>query len=226
MDKSVSFFNHPPPSHHIPPNMAYVNNVLAAQNDAIYRRHCNFTNLPLQQLRHASREDAILRDELRETRRRLTMMERRIEEFENQVHPNKTRQHSNLKRGYESALHESSVQNMRPQHPLSQVPTDKPEPDLSSWLIQQRQNCELWNQNFALKECLRNIELENSVLREMCRQKEINISLLEKKTRELRSDLSFYSDLRHDTKEVTQAFNFKPLKKEEAKSYKCTCGQC
>ncbi|VDK54465.1 unnamed protein product [Cylicostephanus goldi] len=137
MDKSVSIFNHPPPSHHIPPNMAYVNNVLAAQNDAIYRRHCNLT-MPLQQLRHASREDAILRDELRETRRRLTMMERRIEEFENQVHPNKSRPPTNLKRGYETALRENSAQNMRPQHPLTNVPIDKPtDPDLASWLIQQ-----------------------------------------------------------------------------------------
>ncbi|RCN48144.1 hypothetical protein ANCCAN_05829 [Ancylostoma caninum] len=215
MEKPVSFFNYAQHVHRPPPHieMMQVNNALAAQNDAIYRRHWSFNNLPLQQLRFASREDAILRDELRQTRKRLTQMERRIEEFEGQLYPHRNRQPHGPRRPFDA---------MRPQT----ITETSAEPDLTSWLTQQRQNCELWNQNFALKECLRNIEVENNMLREMCRQKEVNISLLENKTRQLKSDLQFYSDMKHDTKELVQAFNFKPLKEEKVGSYKCTCGQC
>ncbi|KHJ89892.1 hypothetical protein OESDEN_10274 [Oesophagostomum dentatum] len=193
--------------------MAYVNNILAAQNDAVYRRHWSFTNLPLQQLRTASREDAVLQSELRETRRKLTQMERRIEEIESQLHSNRSKHPYGPRRGFDVS---------RPQ--IS--PEASAEPDLASWLTQQRQNCELWNMNFALKECLRNIEIENSVLKEMCRQKEVNISLLEKKTRELKADLKTYSDMSQDMKQITRAFNLDQNKEEDVDSYKCTCGQC
>ncbi|KAK6727375.1 hypothetical protein RB195_005208 [Necator americanus] len=213
MEKPVSFFNYAQLYPHIPPDMAYVNNVLAAQNDAIYRKHWSFANLPLQQLRFASREDAVLRDELRQTRKKLTQMERKIEDLEGQLNPRKNRQPYYGQPAPDVSRIQRSAETSA-------------EPDLTSWLAQQRQNCELWNQNFALKECLRNIEVENNVLREMCRQKEVNISLLEKKARELKADLNFYSDMNRSTKEITEAFNFKPFKEEEVDSYKCTCGQC
>ncbi|VDO92775.1 unnamed protein product [Haemonchus placei] len=86
------------------------------------------------------------------------------------------------------------------------------EPDVHSWLVQQRENCELWNQNIALKECLRNVGQENSALREMCRQKEVNISLLEKKTTDLKAELRFYSEIQQDLKQVSKAFDMKSEK--------------
>ncbi|VDL70578.1 unnamed protein product [Nippostrongylus brasiliensis] len=100
------------------------------------------------------------------------------------------------------------------------------EPDLQAWLTQQRQNCELWNQNFALKEYLRCIEQENYMLREMCRQRDMQISALRKRTEELNADLKFNSDIKRDIKQVSNAFHFKPAKDVEAESFKCTCGQC
>ncbi|WKX91796.1 hypothetical protein Q1695_010097 [Nippostrongylus brasiliensis] len=182
-----------------PPNvdMNAVNRMLAAQNNAIYNKHWNFNNLPLQQLRHASREDAILRDDLRKTRRRLSEMEKRIEGIETTTNRSQP--------SPDSTVHE---------------------PDLQAWLTQQRQNCELWNQNFALKEYLRCIEQENYMLREMCRQRDMQISALRKRTEELNADLKFNSDIKRDIKQVSNAFHFKPAKDVEAESFKCTCGQC
>ncbi|WKX91795.1 hypothetical protein Q1695_010097 [Nippostrongylus brasiliensis] len=205
-----------------PPNvdMNAVNRMLAAQNNAIYNKHWNFNNLPLQQLRHASREDAILRDDLRKTRRRLSEMEKRIEGIEYHMRPDSKRSQDSSSQPSDSTV--STTTNRSQPSPDSTVH----EPDLQAWLTQQRQNCELWNQNFALKEYLRCIEQENYMLREMCRQRDMQISALRKRTEELNADLKFNSDIKRDIKQVSNAFHFKPAKDVEAESFKCTCGQC
>ncbi|VDO18995.1 unnamed protein product [Heligmosomoides polygyrus] len=173
------------------------------------------SSLPVQQLRYMSREDAMLREDLRKTRKKLTEMEQRINDFEGQLRPGGKWPHGG-RRPYEAPTNYRSHANA----------DEVTKPDIPTWLAQQRRNCELWNQNFALKECLRNIMLENNILKEMCRQKELNISLLEKKTLELKADLKFHNDVKHDIKLVSNAFNIRPAKEVEMSSYKCTCGQC
>lgn len=76
-------FNIPPPN----VDMNEVNRMLAAQNQALYKKNWNFSSLPVQQLRYMSREDAMLREDLRKTRKKLTEMEQRINDFEGQLRP-------------------------------------------------------------------------------------------------------------------------------------------
>nr|CDJ97645.1 unnamed protein product [Haemonchus contortus] len=187
------------------------------QNDPNHRKHWNVSHLPQQQIRHGHREDAQLRDDLRKTRRRLSEMERKIHEFESQLRPRNGWQPTGSRGPFAG----------QGQNNHSQInPEALKEPDVHSWLVQQRENCELWNQNIALKECLRNVGQENSALREMCRQKEVSISLLEKKTTDLKAELRFYSEIQQDLKQVSKAFDMKSEKDSEIETYKCTCGQC
>ncbi|VDM61532.1 unnamed protein product [Angiostrongylus costaricensis] len=126
-------------------------------------------------------EDDVLRDDVHQTRARLCEIERRINELETELRlNNKWRQFSS---------NEQAIDDM---------------------MSIQSHNFNLWSQNLALKESLRNLTEENRLLRESFIQMQVNITLLEKERHELKAHLECDTVIKGDLKAQTNSASIEP----------------